>query len=265
MDCTDVERALIDGQPVGEAARAHAADCETCRFLLSDGGGPLAQALAGSLPPAPAVDLEALRADVVAGVRAERGPVAAIRSWPRAARLVVAAVVMAAGALFFYVMMKRPDWEAYGATRMALTLGSLGAAALVLTWVTLRPAYLPPVAPRTVRGLAVGAALLPVVLALLPGVPSPIDVPGFSYLRSGYLCFSIGAGMSLLCLLAAGVLDRGGHRNLETAMLAALGCGMIGVIAGTIFCPVNAPLHLLTGHASIPAGLALGYLAFRRL
>ncbi len=264
IDCGAVERAVLDGSDLtGADVAAHVAGCETCRFLV-DGGAPVARALAGSSPPAPAADLGALRAAVAADLAGERGLLGALRGLPRPARLALAAAVMTPAILFFSVFVRRPDWDTYPPLRMALTIGALAALALGLTWITLRPLWLPPLPASAVRGLALAAVLVPVGLALLPEA-SPFQPPGFSCVASAYLCFAIGAGMALLCLLAACALDRGGHRSGPTALLAALGAGMIGVIAGQIFCPVNHALHLVTGHATIPVGLALGYLVSRRL
>jgi hypothetical protein len=263
IDCADIERALLDGEPLaGAEVDAHLAGCETCRFLVDD-GAPVARALAGAPPPPATLDLAGLEAAVADDVAAERGPLARLRALPRLPRIALEAAVMALASLFFYVFVRRPDWDAYPAARMAATLASLGALGVGLVWVTLRPMWLPPLPAPVVRGLALAGVLVPVILSLLPEAPSPIHVPQFSYVASGYLCFSIGMGMSLLCFLAACALQR--HRHRAAGLLAALGAGMIGVIAGQIFCPVNYPLHLLTGHATIPIALALGYLATTRL
>jgi hypothetical protein len=264
MDCSDVERGIINGQRLeGRAYEEHLAGCETCRFLAAD-GAPVAHALASAPGPFAGADLAELEARVMARVAAERGLVATVRAWPRLGRLAPVVAVMALAAAGFYALLRRADWDAYPTWRMAATLAGTGALAVVLLWTTLRPAYLPPLSDRAARGLIAAGLLGPVVVALLPAAPMAVHLK-FSYLVQGYKCFTLGGGVSLLVYLLARCMDRAGHQNPRSGIIAAAAGGLTGFLALQIECPVTVPLHILTGHASIPIGLALGYLFSRRL
>src|SRR5258706_4739360 len=124
MDCADVESALIsaDGRaPPGPELEAHLAECESCRFLVSQ-GPPLARALSGGAPAPMALDLAALEQDVMASVAGDRGVVAAARTLPRFVRVGLVAGVMVLSDLFFYIFMRRSDWDAFPVGRLALVL-----------------------------------------------------------------------------------------------------------------------------------------------
>src|SRR5512142_957440 len=105
MDCSDVERALLAGEPLsGPPLEEHIAGCASCRFLTSD-GADVAHALAGSGAPPPPVELGALEASVARRLAAETGAVAAGRALPRLARFGLIAAVMALGAVLYFTLI----------------------------------------------------------------------------------------------------------------------------------------------------------------
>src|SRR5262245_46390525 len=189
MDCPDIERALIQGsRPTGPEVEAHLAQCETCRFLVAD-GAPVAQALAAQSSAQAEVALRDLEAATLAGIRAERGPLAAVRALPRLARLSMVALAAVAMCGFFFAFYRRSDWDTYSAPRMWLTLASLFCVGLAVVWASLRPLYLRPMADGARRALIGIALLVPFVLAILPEVPSSFKVPpSMSYVGLAYSC-----------------------------------------------------------------------------
>lgn len=262
-DCADIERALLAHEtPSGAEFDAHINSCPTCRFLVEHGTA-VAEALA-SAPSPPPHDLRELEARLLGAIIRERGLVAAVRSWPRPLRAGLVFIAMGVATFFFYHFFRRADWSGYPPARMAFTLGAPAFVALGLLWVTLRPIHQPPLSALTTTALAGAGALLPVLLAVLPPLPSTVPEPGFTYVGTGYLCYSIGSGLSAVCLLVARAADRRGHADATTGILGALATGMVGVMAAQIFCPVNDPLHLVSAHATIPTGLAVLYLLFKR-
>jgi hypothetical protein len=147
---------------------------------------------------------------------------------------------------------------------MALVAGGYAAVALGLGWLALRPLYLHAV-PDWVEKLILGVAVgLPFVVAVLPGPETVVKISWFTYPGFTFRCFSYGAALALAILLAARGLDRGGHVVGRSALLAAAAGGYSGLMGLQFECPINYPLHLLTGHAIVPLGLAVGYLLFRR-
>ena len=86
MDCLEIERALLAGEPV-DPALPHLQECSSCRFLVTE-GGDIAQALAGGRPDADVagVDLAALEKTVAGRLHRERGVLAWLRALPRSGR-----------------------------------------------------------------------------------------------------------------------------------------------------------------------------------
>src|SRR4051794_21487936 len=110
MDCPEIEAAVLRGAaPAEPGLGAHLEGCPSCRFLV-EGGGPVAQALAGSAAPVP-VDLPAFPAERLGR---ERGPLAWARSRSRPERMlpIVAMMALAIG-VYFQTYHLRPDWDTY--------------------------------------------------------------------------------------------------------------------------------------------------------
>jgi len=200
-------------------------------------------------PPIPA-DLERAILD---DIRAERGVVAALRERSRSTRLAALALLVGAEAWFMYTYLRRMDWADYPPWRMALIAGGFAAGALVLGWVALRPMYRPP--PRRAGAILGAALLLPFAVALLPALPTP-HLPRFTYPGFAFRCFAYGACLAWPVILWVRTLDRGGH---AFGWAAAVAGGYAGLLGLQLECPVNDPVHLLTGHAIVPVGAAIGY------
>jgi hypothetical protein len=265
MDCTDIERILLDGEVPGPDARAHLAACESCRFLTEE-SSDVPSALAGlSLGPLVAPDLRGLEAAVARDRADERGPVAALRATPRWLRALLLGVVMGGFALFVVSFVLRADIGTYAPARLIAQLSAYALLAGVAAWMALRPVYAPPPAPAVARVLVWLALLTPIAIALLPELPTRAAAAA-AYVRFGYemYCFTYGGMMGVAVLFVARFLDRGDHRSTEHALLAALAGGMTGVLALQLECPINFPGHLLTGHAVIPIALYFGYRALLR-
>ncbi|HKA89337.1 MAG TPA: hypothetical protein VKE22_16835 [Haliangiales bacterium] len=259
-----MEKALLDGRkPAGPELHAHLAGCDSCRFLCED-GGPVARALAGSAPP-DRTDLAALEQRLADDVAADRGIVGALRALPRPARFGLVAVLIGLEVLFFYGLMRRGDMDVYPAARMAAILAAYGLLALAAAWVAFRPLHLPPSPAWVPRALVAIGLFLPVAIALLPEVPTTAFKPGYSVAVLAFKCFSHGGALAAAVIFAARALDRAGHGGAIPAALAAIAGGAAGVLALQLECPINHSIHLLTGHATVPAGMLLIYSLGRKL
>jgi hypothetical protein len=247
MDCPEVEAAILRGAPPTEPGlESHLGECPSCRFLV-EGGGPIAQALAGSAAVPAALELPVFPEATLAR---ERGPLAWARERSRPARVVAVALVMAlAIAVYVHTAHLRADWGVYPALRLGLTLGGFAILALLLTWQALRPIYLPPAATGWL--LAAGIAA-PIVAGLLPELPTAVHLTRtFQYYA--IKCFLLGGAQALAVFAVARAVARG----RTGAIVAAAGAGLAGVLGLVLHCPINAPAHLLAGHATVPVVLAL--------
>jgi hypothetical protein len=146
---------------------------------------------------------------------------------------------------------------------MIATLALYGAGVLALGWLALRPLHLPPLSRRVELGALAAGFGLPVLMALLPEVPTASS-SGFNYPGWTYYCFVDGGGVALATFLLVRVLDRGSLPSTGAALAAAAAAGLAGLIGLQLQCPVNYPMHLLTGHATVPIGVAVVYLLVRR-
>src|SRR5262249_38752681 len=161
MDCAEIERELIAGQPVtGAAAEGHLASCPACRYLVAE-GAPIVPALANGEKGAGGGDLAALEAAVIEDARAGRGPLARVREMPRALRFLMLAVLIGLEALLMFTYLRRADWDSYPVWRMVVIAGGFAFVALGLAWMALRPIYLRPLSPRVERAIFGVAIVLP--------------------------------------------------------------------------------------------------------
>jgi hypothetical protein len=186
--------------------------------------------------------------------------VAWVRTLPRTARVVILAALLASGAIAFLAFDPRVDLVTYPTGRLAGILGVYAALAIGAAWIGFRPIYLPPLR----RGLELAwlalAAAAPIGVALLPELATdPGAASRYHAARHAAICFAVGGSIGLASVVFARLLDRGGHRALGAATLAAVAGGLGGVAALQLECPFNYPVHLLLGHATVPAGLLLIY------
>jgi hypothetical protein len=209
------------------------------------------------------LDLAALEHAVREDLDRERGVQAWVRSRSRAERglMILGVAGLVAGSTF--LVAPRPDLYTYPRVRMLATLAWFLVAGGVATWIALRPIYL----PRPPRGLVLAAAafaiLGPIVTALLPEVPMA-HAPVHRVWPWAYGCFASGITAALVVLVISRAFDRGGAHAGGQIVLAAAAAGLAGTIALQLHCPINYPLHLLLGHATVPLGLILGAWFARR-
>jgi hypothetical protein len=264
LDCSQIQRALLAGEAhKGPELDAHLAGCESCRFLMGD-GVPVAQALGrGSAGVALPAELGLLEARVLSEIAAEKGWLTRLRERPRLVRMAPLIVLLALEALFMATYLRRGDWSTYPPGRLAVTAGGYAVIALGLAWLALRPLYLRPVPDWARNAIVATAIALPFVIAALPGPPT-MAIATFTYPGFTFRCFAYGSALGLAIILLGRALDRGGHQLDFAALVAAAAGGYAGLMGLHIECPVNDPLHLLTAHATLPVGLALGSWLFRR-
>ena len=252
--CTETRRAIAEGRD-DVSAYAHIDGCAECQRALDDG--------AALAPPAAAPPPDALRARVADAIEKERGAIAWLRALPPALRFVPLCAFFAAWVAQSRLASVHRDLDAYPRARLlALVLGFLtaGGLATALSLRSLARRALPPALERTVVVLA---ALLPFVPGLLPEVhvPGPFagrgavgDLAPFSL-----HCFAVGLGVSISFLVLLRLLDRTAHASSARAMLAAGAAALLGSLVLFVRCPIDAPLHLLLGHALVSVALVVGY------
>jgi hypothetical protein len=127
--------------------------------------------------------------------------------------------------------------------------------AVLIRW-SVRPLQAsPPERRGFVAAFAAGLAV-PVLFAV-------ITPPGAAFARNPVVgepaaaigCFVIGAFSGALLVFGLRLLDRGASSS--TGLTAAVAGGLLGNAALELHCPVTAPMHLLTGHASVGFALLL--------
>ncbi len=253
MDCPELEDTLASGRRLGPEAEAHIRACEACRSLVEDGGTlavSLRELAAISVPPMATTGLDALLAR-------ERGLRGRLRSLPRIHRVGIAAALVAALAAVVLVAVPRSDLDIYPRLRLLLAVGGFAVLALLATWHALRPLYLPP-APAWVSWTVFALGLAgPLAWAALPEMPTltpKIDALSPVWMAHCFLLGLVSGGA--LVLLVRG-LDRGGRAGVDMALLGAAFGGLVGNVGLLLLCPINFPLHLVLGHATVPVGLIL--------
>lgn len=200
--------------------------------------------------------------EIAALIAADRGVVPSLRAWPRWARLGLVAGALGVEAAFFAIWLLREDFASYPVARMVALLAGYTALALFASWHALRPLWLPP-APWASRVVVAVGILWPLAVACLPEVPTTTHEP-FSHPANAYYCVVDGGGLAIALLLLARALDRGGHGFGDHALAAAIAAGAAGLLGLQLQCPFNYPLHLVLGHATIPALFLAGTLLFSR-
>jgi hypothetical protein len=193
----------------------------------------------------------------------ERGPMAWLRSRSRTVRMLLVGALGVLDAWFFHTFMERADMATFPVVRLVLMLSACSFLIFVGAWHALRPLHRAPV-PAWVARVLVGATLvLPVVFAVLPEVPT---APPAAYAAVAYdwWCLSTGLAQGAALLLLVRVLDRRGRRADMGTLLAAASGAMLGMVGLIVYCPINYPSHLLTGHAAMPLAMLAGVWLWRR-
>lgn len=204
------------------------------------------------MPPPTSPDTAAFETAVLGRIAAEKGVVARLRSLARPSRFGLLMLLVAVEAALFWIFLRRSDLGTYPKARMAVAVGGYGGLLIAAGWLALRPLYLPD-RPGFRRVIVAVGLVLPFVLALLPEVPTARDGTTEDHMRWATFCFLDGTLVAAAVLVMGRLLDRGG----PGASLAALAAGMAGALMLHLHCPINYPVHLLVGHATVPA-VALG-------
>ncbi len=260
MTTCEGARAAIAAGREDDATLAHLETCEACQRALDAG-------VALSPPPAPA-PAPALRERLDRDLAAERGPIAWLRERPLAFRALPCLLALCAWLAQSAAASVHRDLDAYPRARLlglVLALLVCGALPLGLSLRSLARRALPVALERTLVALAIA---LPVFLALLPEAHTPGPWAGRglgSELAPFSLhCFGVGTGIALSLLLLLRLADRAAHAAPSRATLAAAACAAFGNLVLFVRCPLDAPLHLLLGHATVGLVLAAAYRLVRR-
>ena len=184
----------------------------------------------------------------------ERGLRARLRGLSRQARLALVAALFAAFALAVFALYPRHDLAIFPLARLLGGLGGFTVLALLAVWHAMRPLYRPP-APRWVSVAVLGAGLGALgVWVALPEVPT-VGVPDPHSPRWMVHCLILGAVAGAALVWMARALDRGGRTGMDMALYGAAFGGLSANVGLLLFCPINAPIHLLLGHAMVPIAL----------
>ncbi len=253
--CEALREALRAGDSgVGPALEAHAEHCEPCATLLLDRaalGGALG---AATLSPS---DVEELWPRVDRALQGESGPRAWLRSRSTRVRIALALVALVV-VMLLGTSGLRPDWVGLPLAVVSTWLGAFVATGLFVIALAM-PDLGRTNAPGAGRSVWFWVALaLPAAYALsawytLERLPLR---PREAVLEQALSCFGYGLLISSPLLLLFWLLDRGaGPRSRVLAAAAATGLAANGALL--LHCPANDEAHLLLGHATIGAVLAL--------
>lgn len=181
--------------------------------------------------------LESMRRALETQVRADRGPLATLRSWPTGRRR--AALGLLVGGLTLLAGL-----GGGGSPPMAL---ALGVGAMALSWMSLRPVHRP-APPSWVEHLVPLASLAALgVMAFLADSGAPAGWA--QHLR----CFGPGMVLGAATLGAWRLLVRQPLGFQALAAASAAGIAANAFLAGR--CAVRSAEHILLGHASVLAAL----------
>ncbi len=256
--CSDTRTALAAGRE-DAGILEHLEACRDCQRAL-DGGTALE-------PPATPAPPPALRERLDEALARERGPVAWLRERPLVLRALPCLLVLSAWLVQAGTQSVHRELDAYPRGRLVALVLSLLACGVLGLSLSLRS--LARRAPPIARAHAfIGAALLvPILLALLPEVhtgPWTGRGLGAELLPLALHCLGVGVGIALSLLVLLRLADRAAHAARARALLAAASAAAFGNLVLFVRCPLDAPLHLLLGHATVGIVLAVGYRLARR-
>jgi len=253
VNCVDVREARLRGVALSENASEHARQCPICSAATAEESSG---ADAG---------FEDLWKSIDGAMGRERGITAWLRSRATPVRLAIATGWIALLAMIFGAGIPRTRFAEVPVERVAVVLGALAVLAAVLLRVGLRPAQAPAPPDRSVTLIIAGALLLPVVTAFLPAGAHRVDhYVEYTRTQATIGCFVIGAMTGVLAVVMLRALDRTAHDSRPASLLAAVTGGIAANLALELHCPVTAPAHLLSGHATVGLALVLVYGLLRR-
>lgn len=213
-------------------------------------------------------DRRAGAADLLPGLRArleaERSFRGRVRGLPTSVRILVAGAALAVPAAFAAVRLLRPDLDTYPIARFAFSVAACATLALAGAAIFLRPLQLRRLRARTRLVLTAAALLLPAALAVAPAAHAPLASHpesfadrGDAFLGAAARCLLFGSVFAAPLLFALVLADRRDRAGPGRILLAAGAGGLAGNLALMLHCPLVSPSHLLAGHATVPALLAL--------
>jgi hypothetical protein len=246
MECSDVHAAIRAGRTNDEVVQAHAGRCEACAELLA-AEGLVARALTDA-------ERGSSRADAILDrVRTDRSLRGALARMSTSARrwLVACALVFPALGVVWYA--PRGDLAAYPSLRMFGVLGLLGAAALALSPVVLRPLHRG--APHLRAARLVLALTIPLLVGAFPQAATghPASVPDVALLPAALGCFVVGTAIAACVFVVLALTERRGRAPIGWVAAATALAAIAGALALQITCPVTAPSHLVVGHGLVGA------------
>ena len=242
--CESVRKALTEGEPLGEAERAHVRSCPVCE-VLSDADGQLARTLQQDLPTSGADELLASLTPMLE--EEDRRPTAWLARLPTSARIGLAMLVGALTVVAVATIRPRSDLGDYPMARQAGILSALAVVAVLALGAALRPLY----RARLGAGAkaAVGlAALLVVTLVAATALPSDYAP---SLQRFGYDAFHCMGSGGLFAVPFIAMILAVRRESTSLPWAAAAAAGLIANAALFVFCPIEDVGHQFAGHASL--------------
>ncbi|MBI4950958.1 MAG: hypothetical protein HY908_02920 [Myxococcales bacterium] len=268
MDCAVVRDGLLAGSlEQSPELEAHLSTCRGCALLVA-GGAELGRALAGAAAAAGTPmaaegarpeSLAELERRAVCAIRAERGPLAWLRSRPTPLRITLA-VALAAGLVGACALFAgREDLGRLDALELGVVLGGAGVTLVAASLRLLRPLHAPPAAGWTGAALCAMGLAVPTVLALITSrAGAPEDgQPVAAMLGAASPCLALGllGAAPLLALTVA--LRRTRADGGTVAALGGVAAGLTGYLCLHVHCGATDRAHLLLGHVAVVA-LAMG-------
>jgi hypothetical protein len=241
MGCDAISRRLGRGEPLDAEERRHVEGCPACRSLAKGG---LARTLAAAADASPeGIDFHF--AGIEQALERERGVRAWLRSRPTGLRVALAVGIGATPLLVEVAVARAEGLSAVAIGRSLLVLAALGAVLVLAAWASLRPLQRRPLPAPVSWGISLSALVMPVVAAFLS--PAAVD----PHPTAAAVCFAVGALAALPVVVAFRLLDRTELRHPARLPLAAAGAGMAANLLLHAHCPIDHPVHLLAGHATV--------------
>ncbi len=261
FDCNDLRDALLSGASLDDPqVRAHVQGCAGCAELLAEDAA-LGHALAAAPAAAPEIDLSGMLAGLDGALAQEQSKLAWLRNRPTTVRIAAVVGLGLVIALIGGAAKMRPDLPVYPVARLALTVLGYVALMAVAAVVALRPMYRPALPRGVAAGLLALAVVVPFLIAGMPQAHADFTASlagtGDELIPRAFACFRYGVMLSLPVFAVAAFADRNALRAGLLPVLLGAAAGLIGVVSLELHCPITEPAHLLLGHATVAACLAL--------
>lgn len=193
----------------------------------------------------------ALERAVTARIAAERGPLAWFASRSTPVRVAACGAALIMPAIVQLVFRRRPDLGVIPLPQLGLELALVIAAMAVALLVVLRPLQSSELPARSAYVALAASVAVPLLLSLIP----ELGEVGASSIHEFWVdvrgCFAYGTLLAAPTLVLLFAADRRRHAVPRLASLAAALGGLCANLALMVHCPIDHPLHLLAGHASV--------------